>query len=178
MVTAFSVNTVWCGCSLVVLRVVENNSSCPAGRTNYTTCTWSLTFILEDNRRHVDGTLCKVGYDETDRGRQESALPRHNKTTDRQDADWWNRKRLGPLHYDAVPEMGEEGLGMDTRTCSHLFMCRMVRLPVLMLLMTTEVGRTHWACSETRDTSMWNFWKSSKIKLKTGNCLHLLYSSK
>ncbi len=28
-------------------------------------------------------------------------------------------------------------------TCSHLFICRIVRLPVLMLLMTTEAGRTH-----------------------------------
>lgn len=57
----------------------------------------------------------------------------------------------------------------STNTYSHLFMCRMVRLPVLMLMMTTEAGRMHWACSVTRDTSMWNFWKSSKIKLQKGN---------
>ena len=28
-------------------------------------------------------------------------------------------------------------------TCPHLFMCRIVRLPVLMLLMTTEAGDVH-----------------------------------
>lgn len=149
------------------LRIGENDGSSSSGWTNHTTSTWSLTFDLQNHRWHIDVPLQEVSHDETDR------------KTDRKDhvpskIKLWQKPELWLAEGEGRSSSMMTLKQMPLVTQTHLFMCRIVRLPVLVLLMTMEAGRKHWGCSDSRDTSMQYFWKSSKIKLQTGNCLHWL----
>ncbi len=62
------------------------------------------------------------------------------------------------------PSWGKSFIELTVHT--NLFICRIVRLPVVTLLITTEAGKEHSACSRRREMSILYIWKSFKMKLE------------
>ncbi len=175
---------------MLLLRVREHNSARAIGGTHHTTGTRGLTPRLPSHTRYVHPTPCKIPHDETSAANRE-VLQWPICTTEwfgqahkACHTELWAMHRLvHPLkekHYhfeqlvfSVVVLMwsaatailwGKSFIVLTVYT--NLFICRIVRLPVVTLLITKEAGKEHSACSRRREMSILYIWKSFKTKLE------------